>query len=411
MKHTSKCAVAASVAAALAASVPAAQIESLVAQGDVLPGIGTVTGVGEVVVNDAGEWAALVLADQLPLNQHALVKNGAVLIKAGDPLPGAAAGATFDYASALGIDDVGDVWWLETATFAGSSHTAVYRELERLLGAGDPVVAAGITPGTTYMRFADLEIDGSGGAFVTALMDDSAIAGIIDDVLLRVEPQLGGGVLTTVVVKRGDVLPGQTTPVQNLVEAQHSIDGNSAGEAIYLPTMSAGVEAVYLDQTLLAEEGGYTPVFGTVWQSFANTSVALNDQGDYAFAGRFHRTVVTDHDRLEREQAGLHRRHPPGDRALRHRRPPGRSSVHVAPAADGRGTHRLVRILGPARSGPRRGALHRPGPGRPGGRDARRRRAHHRSRWSRQPRTRPADLRRQSERRIPGVPGLARGRP
>ena len=62
-------------------------IDSLVVEGDVVAGVGTVTSISNLVVNDNGDW--IVEADTNNPNTNAdvvFIKNGAVLLREGDPL-------------------------------------------------------------------------------------------------------------------------------------------------------------------------------------------------------------------------------------------------------------------------------------------------------------------------------------
>jgi hypothetical protein len=91
------------VVALLACSPPLlAQNEILIAAGDVLPGVGTVTDVTELAVADDGRWAAAVSIAGAPGFAQALVQDGQVLLAPGDPLPGVP-GWFFEAAASLDL--------------------------------------------------------------------------------------------------------------------------------------------------------------------------------------------------------------------------------------------------------------------------------------------------------------------
>ena len=136
------------------------------------------------------------------------------------------------------------------------------------------------------MGFYDVVMNDVGDVLVNALVNDAAILGITDNVLMLLQPQGGGVVTETALAKRGDILPGQTSPIHEISEVPYGIALNDAGQTLYLARLQSGKYVIYLDQTLIAEDGGFSPIFGTTWSLFGAKPVALNDQGDYAFGGR-----------------------------------------------------------------------------------------------------------------------------
>ncbi|HKX45870.1 MAG TPA: hypothetical protein VJP77_04155 [Planctomycetota bacterium] len=262
------------------------QTEILIAQGDVLPGVGTVADVAELALDGNGHWAATVhLAT--PGFPQALVVDGAVLIAWPTPLPGVAGNVPFVTATSLAFDAGGELVWIANGLpVIGQDGVALYRGLTPLLRRDDLVVAPGVTPGTQYDWFVDARPGGPGEVVAHVIADDAAIQGITDNMLLRVVDQPGGGVVVTDLVKRGDVLPGQTTPVQEFTEYGYGLAANASGAYLHVPRMSGGPEAVYLELDPLAISGTQSPYFGEPWGAFNRVPVALNDAGDYAFGAR-----------------------------------------------------------------------------------------------------------------------------
>lgn len=282
-------------AALLLGSLASAQTEVLVATGDVLPGLGVVDEVFEVAIDDADNWVATVHTDTLLPNEMVLIRNGAVVLKPGDPLPGYVAGYTFLAARSLGPIANGDFGWL-AGHFASplSPAPGAYVNQSPLAVIGDLVAAPGITLGTMYNGFYDQVLEESGSLIVHAYMNDPAITGLLDNVILRLVPQLGGGVVATDLYKRGDSLPGSSSPIREFSETSSGMATNASGQLLFLPTFQSGVSAVYLDQTPLALSGQQSPIFGRLFSSFLRMPVALNDAGDYLFGCRITGDIASD---------------------------------------------------------------------------------------------------------------------
>lgn len=279
--------VVAATAMATCPGLAAAQTQTLVASGDVLPGLGTVQDVFDVVVNDAGDWAVTLRTDTMLSGEQAILSNGAILAKPGDAIPGLPAGLAFRGASGLSIDEQGRVGWSYAPAETAFSIAAATGIDAAASAAKDQVIGApGITPGVAYSGFYDQVVLDGGGQIVHAILDDPAISGIQDNALFRLDPQPGGGFQATDLVKRGDVLPGNASAVVDFAETRGSLAANASGQVLYAPRFQNGVTAVYLDQTPLAVQGEPSVVFGSSWSSFTRPAMALNDAGDHAFSAR-----------------------------------------------------------------------------------------------------------------------------
>lgn len=272
--------------AALAALVSptAAQTTKLIATGDLVPGLGIVRSVREFEVNAAGDWIATVHYDAFaPSAQEvALVRNGVVVLKPGDSVPGYPPGATFAVATGIRLDAAGHFGWIGHSL--GSSH-GVYRGLVPHLLEGDPIVGTGIAPGTVCTSVADYVFEPGGTMLVNARMNDANFPWPIDHSFARVEPS-GTGFTATAILNSGDQLPGTASVVHFLASAPNTMAGNSSGQLIFgAQFFTATIQGIYLDTTPLALTGNASPVAGANWDILFDRPVALNDAGDYAFSG------------------------------------------------------------------------------------------------------------------------------
>ena len=140
---------------ALHASDPALEITVIARDGDVVPGVGTITGIQGLAVNDLGQTLVTVYTDHADTSADEVVLlDGVLHLREGEPLispPGAAIGSF----GSLHLDANGDTGWnLGLDGTAGTQDDAgVYWNTSLLVQEGDPVSAPGVTPGSVFTRF------------------------------------------------------------------------------------------------------------------------------------------------------------------------------------------------------------------------------------------------------------------
>jgi len=271
-------------ALAALASPTAAQTTKLIATGDLVPGLGIVRSVREFKVNAAGDWIAAVHYDAFApsASEVALVRNGVVVLKPGDAVPGYPPGIPFFVATRLALDAAGEFGWIAHAI---ESPHGIYRGMVPMLLKGGPIVGDGVAPGTLCTSVADYVFEPGGTMLVSARMNNASFPSPVDHVLARIEPN-GSGFTATSILESGDSLPGSFSVVSLLPSAAHTMAVNSSGELLYgVQFFTATLHGIYLDTTPLALTGSPSPVSGTNWEALYNRPVALNDAGDYAYCG------------------------------------------------------------------------------------------------------------------------------
>ncbi len=271
----------AAMALAALGSAALAQSETLVRTGDSLPGIGTVVSITSVSVADSGDWVAHVATDSPDAQTNeVLLKNGAVYLREGDAISGGA--TTYGYFG-LGwprVNSLGQVAWTQPGSTPGVEELLVDAQL--LYRTGDPVLAAGFTPGATYVHFKQAILNDARQLLVQASVDDPAITGFYDYAVLRIQLDAAGLPITEeVLLKEGDALFGEALVAIGSGPLSGALALNESGDVL----LEVNHDGVLLNQTLVAESGGFAPIFGATWNSLYS-SVDLGDKGDYAFAGR-----------------------------------------------------------------------------------------------------------------------------
>jgi hypothetical protein len=151
---------------------------------------------------------------------------------------------------------------------------------------GDPVTAAGVSPGTTFAEF-----DASSVVHITdgnlLLLGCRIIEkGIPKNALLKVQLDGSGNLVSqTLVAKVGGPAAGGPGTWESLAVGPHTCAINNAGTVIYSGETSGGVNGVWRDNTLVASEGGTSPASGLPWGYMFGVPVDINASGSWALRG------------------------------------------------------------------------------------------------------------------------------
>lgn len=277
--------------AALAASAyaidPAIQVTVITVEGQAVPGVGNVSTVSNLAVNNAGTTLVEVDTDNANTDiDGALLRDGALYLQEGQLLagpPGAGLGS-FD---AVTLNNAGNSGWnLFLDNTAGSSDdSGIYLNTTLLIQEGDVATAAGFSPGTPFLGFFETKINDSDDTLVIGTVDDPAIASTVDQFLMRVS---AGGV-QSLLLKEGDPIPGLASPfITTFGTSPHNFDQNAAGDVLVsvdTDDASATDGFILLNNVTVAREGSPSPIAGRLWSSLSGPELSLNDDGDVVFSG------------------------------------------------------------------------------------------------------------------------------
>lgn len=261
----------------------------LLQAGDPVAGVGPITKLGPVVVNSAGEWiVAAACSTGSAASDEVRLRNGVLDLREGAPLA-APAGATVDAFGPFDLDDNGNLF--QILFLAGTSgltdDTGLFLNGNLLLQEGSAVTAPGFGGGTVYRGFLNVKCDASGSrAVVVVAVDDPAVPGALELALLRLD--VSGGAITgqTLIARQGDVLAGQTRPVVSFGTGRHQSAVNGAGDVLFFADLAgdpATDGTIYLNGTLLAQEGSASPDPGRNYQRLSSRGLDLNDAGETVF--------------------------------------------------------------------------------------------------------------------------------
>lgn len=278
-------------------------ITTLIRGGEVIPGVGEVLAVNNLAVNNSGEWLVEVEPPPVPpkfLAMPALIKNGAVFLKFGDPVSGPP-GATLRSFENFNLNSAADVGMNVQRDNAGA--TAVYFNTTLVRQQSDISIAPEFSPNTVYLGMGAAKLNDLNVMGMLAVVNDPGIPGSSEWALVRAQLSGSGQVLSeNVVVKEGDILPGHDQPFLEPNEAGNQWAINNSGSVMFVMRGAgdpATDGAVYRDATLLAREGSPSPIPGRNWLTLSGgdsngSRVDLNNSGDYVYTGTLNGNTFTD---------------------------------------------------------------------------------------------------------------------
>ncbi len=266
-------------------------IVPVVQEGDVVPGVGSVTRIDNLTVNDAGDWIVEADTDHPNTDRDSvLLKNGVMIFREGDPVT-APAGATIDSFDTVNLNQNDKSCWnfFLDGTTGINDDSGVYFESTLLIQEGAASSAPQLSPGSIWQGFFEVKLNDLNQALILGTIDDPAIPTSVDQVFLVADLLPDGTLLAeNVIYKEGDVLPGQTESVATFGTGPHRFAFNDSSSILYLVDLNGSSTtdgAIYLDSALLAQEGSASPIAGRNWSSLGTTRLDLNTGGDYVYTG------------------------------------------------------------------------------------------------------------------------------
>lgn len=276
---------------ALALSTPARagvsyKLTTLVIEGDEVPGVGFITSVDNIAVNNLGQWLVECDTDNPDTDADSvLLSNGALYLREGQPIdPPPATLGSFDSVTLNSGGNSGFNFFLEN-TGGLSNDSGVYYGQTLVIQEGDAVNLPEFSVGTLYIGFFDVKINDSNRLLITASIDDPEIPTTVDRAIITVDQDGTNG---AVLAKEGDILPGQIDAVTDFLTGPHATDINTSGDVMYVADLAgdAAVDiAVYINQQLVAQEGSPAPIAGRNWATLGSAKVDLANTGNYLISG------------------------------------------------------------------------------------------------------------------------------
>jgi hypothetical protein len=271
------------LAVPLAAS--AITITPALVEGDAVAGVGVVTRIDNLAVNNDGAW--LVEADTDHANTDAdqvLVRDGVLYLREMDPLA-EPAGANLDSFDSINLNNNLDSGWnfFLDGTAGSNDDSGIYFNTTLVIQEGDISTSPDFSPGTPYIGFFDAKIDNnnSNQIFMVASIDDPAIPTSVDRALVVLDIDASGNLLAeNVIAKEGDILSGQVDAVSDFGTGPHQSSFNDFGDVLFFADLDGASTTdgvVYLNDMLLAQEGSASPVGGRNYEFLSSRGMNLSN--------------------------------------------------------------------------------------------------------------------------------------
>jgi hypothetical protein len=258
-------------------------------EGDNVAGVGNITTIDNLAVNDPGTWLVECDTDFANTDQDGvLLRNDAVQLREDQSLA-APVGSRLDTFDSVNLNNAGHSGWnfFLAGTSGLSDDSGIFFDATLVFQEGFISTSPGFTPGTPYIGFFEAKNNDSDELMIVASIDDPAIATTVDRALVRLRLTAAGALISeTVLAKEGDLLPGQTETVFDFGTGPHLSAFNDSGDILYFAdlngnTVTDGV--LYRNLTLVAQEGGPSVVGGRNYETLSSRAVDLNDVGDIVF--------------------------------------------------------------------------------------------------------------------------------
>ncbi|TAJ16752.1 MAG: hypothetical protein EPO68_10545 [Planctomycetota bacterium] len=275
------------------------QIQALVKEGDVVAGVGAVTTINNLAINDLADWLVQADTNQADTNtDEVMLRSGLLYLREGDPLA-APAGATIGSFDAVNLSNSGHSAWNIFIDNTGSTSTdsAVFYDTTLQIQESTIATASGFSAGTPYIGWFEVKPNDTGSYLMVASVDDVAITSTVDRALVLGVPSGGGPPAEAVLWKEGDVLPGQIEFAADFGTGPHTFAINDTLQVLFFADLNGDTTkdgVLYLGTSILAQEGSASPIAGRNWLSLSSAVVDLNDAGDTAFTGSLDGDAATN---------------------------------------------------------------------------------------------------------------------
>lgn len=271
-------------------------IVPLTLEGDSVPGVGLVDSILNLAINDNGDTFVEIEVDIANTDEdNLLLKNGVAFIREGIVGEIAAPSGTFvDSFDSVTINNSGKGgfnFFIEPLD--SNSDSGIYVDKDLVIQESNFSTAPEFSAGTFFRGYFDVKINNNDTLMTVASVDDPSIASSVDRAIMLID-----GATQSVIAKEGDILPGQTEAVEDFGTGPHESAFNDKNQVMFVAELTGSTtsdHAIYLDQTLLAQEGLPSPILDRNYQTLALRALDLNNNGDYVFEATLSGDVDSNH--------------------------------------------------------------------------------------------------------------------
>lgn len=264
-----------------------------------VPGVGNVTLINGLSVNNQGKWLIEADTDNADTNADVVVLlNGVVQFRENQALA-APAGATISSFDSVHINNNADVGWnlflrgLTTTTDSGIFFNSTLAIQESNVSA-----SPSFTNPTPYIGFFESKMNDMNQMAVIASVDDPGIASTVDRAIVRVDYNAGAGTyVENVIMKEADLILGNA--IADFGTSPHTISINNSGSILYQADTTAATAVdgfLMLNNTVLAQEGTTSTGGSNVrtYETVLSRGSDLNGAGDWIIRANMTGDTLTD---------------------------------------------------------------------------------------------------------------------
>lgn len=299
-------------------NVHAQTITPLVLEGETIVGIGVVTTINHIDVNNNGDWVVEIDTNNPDTNiDGAIIQNGVVAYQQGQSLP-LPVGTTFSGFDSMSLNEANVFTsnWGMGGTAGSAFDTGLFYNGLILVQEGSDTTAPQFSPMTGYRGFFETWNSDNNSFLAMCSLDDPAISTTTDrGLMIIVHDGAGNLVSETAFLKEGDIPFGQTEFLTDFQTGPHDSDYSQNGHIAYIVDLNGDTtidSVIYVNNTIIAQEGSDSGVVpGTNWASLATAVLDVNNNGQLLFHGDLDtggvaddRVIVFDGTIIAREGSG-----------------------------------------------------------------------------------------------------------
>ena len=273
-------------------------ITVLTKEGDVVTGVGTITSITNLAIQDSGGWLVEVDTNADASSDVVVLKSGGLYLRENQSLA-APPGAALSSVDAFNLNNSGHSGWnfflrnLTTTTDSG-----VFFDETLVIQESDISTAPELSANTPYIGFVEARLNDVNQIAVVASVDDPIIASTVDRALVILDLDGSGDLVSeTAFAKEGQVLPGQIETVADFGTGPHENAFNNLGQMLYLADLTGDASAdgaLYLDLTKIAQEGGPSPVSGRNYETLLGRGLDLNNFSEMVYRANLNGDASSD---------------------------------------------------------------------------------------------------------------------
>lgn len=252
-----------------------------------------------LTVNNQGHWRARCTWTG-GVNEYVVIQDGSLLMDWRSQLQGGPGQAQWNAIEGWEMNNRGEVvqsmGFVNTPGGLTDNEGLYYEDLNLLQLESDPVLDPAAPAGAVWRDWRNVRFSEDGRALIQGLYNAPGLGDVDCIALVGVTGSGMHSGAELLVVQEGDVLDGD--PVSGFRTDHQSADINAAGDVAYFAVLASGSSAnntiIMLNGTVLAREDSPSPVPGVDYGALDQSSIAINNLGEYAFDAMLGSTTVRD---------------------------------------------------------------------------------------------------------------------